>query len=1201
MATLALALLGPPLITLDGEPLPALKRQKVQALLAFLAVEAAHPHRREELTGLLWPDQPEESARDNLRVTLYRLRQALRERADMPFLHVARETIQFNPASDHWLDVATFETLLAACRAHAHPAEVCDACADRLTQAVELYRGEFLAGLAPADSAAFEEWAVRQREALRRQSLDALATLATYHESQRDYTALCRVTRRHLDLEPWHEAAHRGLMRGLALLGDRTAALAHYETCRRVLAEELGIEPEAETRVLAERIRAGDLTAPALAAPTPAHHWPMPLTPFIGRERELADIAAYLAPSGSLFPVKDESGGCRLLTLVGPGGMGKTQLALEAGRAALHLFPDGVFFVALAPLTDPAAMPSAIADALGVTLYGSDPAAALRNALRDKHLLLVLDNIEHLLTSLPSISHLAPAEGGGAGLVVDLLRAAPQIQVIVTSRTRLNVRGEQVYAVEALDYPHAAGLAEAAASPAVQLFVQSARRNRAPFTLDAANLRDVLRICHLVRGMPLGLELAAAWVEMLSPHEIAAEIEHSADFLVSEWPDAPARQRSLRAVFDWSWGLLTDAEHSVLRQLAVFRGGFTREAAQAVVGVSVRMLTGLAHKSWLRWVEVNGGVGRYELHELLRQFAAEHLDSAPVERAAVEGQHSAFYLGLVAQREVALTRGEPSQVYETIHGEIDNIRQAWTWASRHACADLLDASCNGLSEFYSRLGLMSESEQAFRQAAASLQAAREAGGHDERQVAQMRERALSKVLAVHALALVRLGRHDEAVATAQQGVALGQASRCVEGEALAYVAWGQALTLQAQYAAARSRVEHALELAQAALTRDASVEVLHSIEWGVPMWLGGIAFTQGDYAAARRYYTESLHICERLRHVRGELNCLLNLANLARLAGDYPVARQDYEAASRLARRLGEHSGEATVQLELGDVARCQAEYERAVDLSEQALALARESGRVWIVAGSLAWLARLFSYLGDYTRAQDLLSQFDRLVQELKAPQVEAIGLLPLAIQARHLGENERALAYAQRAWQIAHDSGNHEDQAAALVYIGHSAVGLHRLSEAASAYGHALTLYEALGLPTLAVEARTGLAAVALASGDVEAARTQVEAVLPVLADQPRAGLDEPFYVYLTCYRVLLALGDPRAAAVLETGHGLLQEYAGHISAADRRASFLSHVPLHRALHQAYTQTMTQPLMSEGDPSPPDILVLSSDTSSS
>lgn len=1174
MTRLALALLGPPLITLDGAPLPALKRLKVQALLAFLAVEAARSHRREELTGLLWPDQPEEAARDNLRVTLYRLRQALQESADGPVLHITRETVQFNSASDHWLDVATFDSLLAACRAHAHPAEVCETCADHLTQAIALYRGEFLAGLALADSAAFEEWAVSQREARRRQALDALATLATYYENRRDDTALCRVARRQLELEPWHEAAHRSLMRGLARLGDRAAALAHYETCRRVLAAELGIEPEAETRALAERIRAAELTAPPFAALPPAHHWPTPLTPFIGRERELADIAAYLAPSGAPVPVTEGGGGSRLLTLVGPGGMGKTQLALEAGRRALRLFRDGVFFVALAPLTDPAAMPSAIADALGVTLYGSDPAAALRTALRDKHLLLVLDNIEHLLTPLPATGQPAAGEGGGAGLVVDLLQAAPHIQVIVTSRTRLNVRGEQVYAVEALDYPHAAGLAEAAAAAAVRLFVQSAQRNRATFALDAANLDDVLRICHLVRGMPLGLELAAAWVEMLPLHAIAAEIERSADFLVAEWPDAPARQRSLRAVFDWSWGLLTDVEQSALRQLAVFRGGFTREAALAVGGVSVRMLTSLAQKSWLRWVEVSGGGGRYELHELLRQFAAERLDGAPAERATVEGQHSAFYLRLVADREVPLTRGEPLQVYEAIRSEIDNIRQAWAWASRHACAELLAASCNGLSEFYARSGLMSESEQAFRQAAASLQAAREGDGHDAPPLAGLRERALSKVLALHALALVRLGRPDEAVATAQQGVAAGRASGCVEGEALAHVAWGQALTLQAQYAAARSRVEQALELAQAALTRGASVEALHSVEWGVPMWLGGIAFTQGDYGAAQRYYTDSLRICERLRHARGELNCLLSLADLARLAGDYPVTRQDYEAASRLARRLGERWGEATAQLGLGDVARCQGEYERAVDLSEGALVLARESGRVWIVAASLAWLARLFSYLGDYARAGDILSQLDRLVQAPKAPQLESLGLLPLAIQARHLGEDERAFTYAQRAWQIAHDSGNREDQATALVYIGHSAVGLHRLSEAASAYRQALTLYEALGVPTLAVEARAGLAAVALASGDLAAARTQVEAVLPVLADEPRAGLDEPFYVYLTCYRVLVALDDPRATAVLATGHGVLQEYASHISDGSRRASFLNNVPLHRALHQTYSQ---------------------------
>jgi predicted ATPase len=264
------------------------------------------------------------------------------------------------------------------------------------------------------------------------------------------------------------------------------------------------------------------------------------------------------------------------------------------------------------------------------------------------------------------------------------------VQLIATSRERLNVRGEHLYSVQGMDYAPSATLESAATSSAVRLFAQSARRAQPAFSLDASNLATVLRICKLVQGMPLGLEQAAAWIETLPLEEIATEIEHSADFLAADWRDAPERQRSMRAVFDWSWRLLNDVERQVLRQLAVFRGGCTREAAQAVVGAALPVLTSLVHKSLLRWGQAQGGTGRYEMHELLRQFAAEQLDGD--ECTAAEARHSAFYLAFVAARERRMARNEPREAAAEIQGEIDNIRQAWAWAARQCEIQALDAS-----------------------------------------------------------------------------------------------------------------------------------------------------------------------------------------------------------------------------------------------------------------------------------------------------------------------------------------------------------------------------------------------------------------------------------------------------------------------------------------------------------------------------
>jgi predicted ATPase len=445
-----------------------------------------------------------------------------------------------------------------------------------------------------------------------------LALLGPPQATRSDGTTLAFRSRKalallaYLAVECRHEHSRDTL---LALFWPEDAEAAARNSLRVVLGAELGIEPDEETRALYERISAGELSPVTSSALAPVLSPPAHLTPFVGRESELAEIAARLRQAD-----------VRLLTLVGAGGMGKTRLALEVVRLRLAdpssdqpdpvveparpAIPDSVFFVSLAPLTTTAAIVPAIAAVIGLSLHG-DPKQALLHFLHDKRLLLILDNFEHLLD--------------GVELVLEILQTAPLVQLIATSRERLKVRGEHVYVVEGMDYQ----AEDTATSSAIRLFVQSARRVRADFKVSEEKLPLLLRICDLVQGIPLGIELAAAWVEMLPLKTIAAEIERCADFLAYDWRDAPERQRSMRAVFAWSWNLLNDAERQTLRGLSVFRRGCTLDAAQAVVNASLPVLTSLVHKSLLRWSWGQGEVGRYEIHELLRQFAAEQLDAAP--------------------------------------------------------------------------------------------------------------------------------------------------------------------------------------------------------------------------------------------------------------------------------------------------------------------------------------------------------------------------------------------------------------------------------------------------------------------------------------------------------------------------------------------------------------------------------------------
>ncbi len=407
MSQLSLSLLGEFEVFLDDRRLTGFETIKVRALLAYLVVEAGRSHQREVLAGLLWPDISGEAARTYLRQGLANLREVLSDRSvDPSFLLITREAIQFNTNSDHALDLTAFATLLATCARHAHrqPA-LCARCAQQLEAAVALYRGPLLDHFSPGDSTAFEEWAALKREALHQQAVGVLTRLADYHERRGAYDDVRRVAWRQLDLDPWREEAHRQLMRALWHNGERSAALAQYERCRETLRAELGVEPAPETTALYTQIR----SATAVASAHDRHRATVPqstllpdTTPFIGREAELVRLGDLLANPG-----------CQLLTLVGPGGIGKTRLASQVARDHLAAFAHGVAFVPLVAVPTAAGIVPAIAQALQITLLRrEDPQVQLFTHLHGKELLLILDNFDHLQSGGGSA---CPVDAAGAG------------------------------------------------------------------------------------------------------------------------------------------------------------------------------------------------------------------------------------------------------------------------------------------------------------------------------------------------------------------------------------------------------------------------------------------------------------------------------------------------------------------------------------------------------------------------------------------------------------------------------------------------------------------------------------------------------------------------------------------------------------------------------------------------------------------
>jgi predicted ATPase len=444
--------------------------------------------------------------------------------------------------------------------------------------------------------------------------------------------------------------------------------------------------------------------------------------------------------------------GVRLLTLVGPGGMGKTRLAVEVGRTHLALYPDGVCFVPLAPISTTVALVDAIVTALGIAPSGNEPRTLLLQTLRPKQLLLILDNLEHLL-----------AQGRDTiDLVVDFLRTAPGVQILATSRERLNLRNEVLYPLQPLNFSLNATLAEAQAAAAVRLFVQAAQRVHADFQLTAANLAAVLRICRLVQGMPLGLELAAANVYGAPLMAIADAIEQSTEVLSADWRDVPARQRSMRGVFEWSWRLLSAAEQRILCQCARFRGGFDYAAAQAVSGATPALLLALVDKSLLQWQATTPGEGRYTMHELLRQFAAEALVESGA-GAVVEERHGRYYLAYLAARGFRLGRSEPKEASAEIQVELENIRLAWHWAATQGGLAELDQALYAWWQFCLLQGLEREARQSLAAALAGVRA-QLMRLTDDAALHLLGTRLLAKLLALHADYLFAQGQDEEMAA-----------------------------------------------------------------------------------------------------------------------------------------------------------------------------------------------------------------------------------------------------------------------------------------------------------------------------------------------------------------------------------------------------------------------------------------------------
>jgi predicted ATPase/DNA-binding SARP family transcriptional activator len=975
MAHLRLNVLGAMQVTLaDGET-AKFRSDQTRALLAFLAVEAGRPHRREALTGLLWPDQPEATARHNLRQALVNLRRTIGDSAAKPpYLLIGHQDIQFNQASNFALDAADFETQLAACTTHPHARlDDCAICASRLQHAVGLYRGPFLQEFSLKNSAAFEEWALARREAYHQRMLEALGALATYYEHHGDLGATRRCALRGLELDPWREHAHRQMMRVFAQEGQYGAALAQYETCRRVLADELGVEPSNETRELYEKIKIGDWKerpTSNLQSPTSNFQLQTHLTPFIGRERELANLGKLIGDQN-----------CRWMTLVGPGGIGKTRLAVQAASNQRNAFAQGVAFVPLVSVESVEAIVPAIADALGFSFYGAtSPRAQLLNYLRDKQMLLVLDNVEQLSSA--------------ADLFVELLQHTTEIKFLMTSREPLDVQGEWVFPVEGLQIPEDDGIQAMETSAAVALFVQRAQRARVGFALSAEDRPSMLRLCRVVEGTPLALELAATWVRILSVAEIVNGIERDLNFLQATVRDLPARHRSLRVVFDQSWKLLSEEEQKILLRFSIFRGGFRLEATEQVAGASLAALSALVAKSLVR----RSGEQRYDLHELVRQFAAEHLSRDSDEQMVTQDRHSRYYLTSFGRADGRMHSPAQREALAEWTAEMDNIRVAWNWAVAQNEFGLIEKTLRAFAMLYETRGLYREGLDMLGRAIDALEVAH--GPSPSDRTGQV---ALGHLLTNRALLTYRLGRHAEAQAMLQSSLEilrpLNDARFLVEP--ITYL--GAVMSLTGDYARALDLFAEAREKSLAVGDRVFAATSL-SLHAHFSRLIGQ---SENQHARLQAAVAEWRAVGDP-RFIAYGLNFL---GQSALALGRFDEARKALEESVELNTLVGARWNLGHAFQGLGAVAQAQGEHQQAIDLFRKAVDTFTELGGRFYIGQILAQTGRSHFALGNDLEAERVWRESLRIEAEIRGMPVVLEALVGIASLRGKRGDTRTAI----------------------------------------------------------------------------------------------------------------------------------------------------------------------------------------------
>lgn len=706
---------------------------------------------------------------------------------------------------------------------------------------------------------------------------------------------------------------------------------------------------------------------------SPKNNLPILPTPLIGRQRDVDELLPLLADPQ-----------CRLLTLVGPGGIGKTRLAIEAASQVQDAFAAGVYFVSLAPVNSTRLIVPVIADAVGFTFQGmgsTDPKTQLFSYLKEKQVLLLVDNLEHLLTE------------PGIELLAELLANAPHIKLLATSRELLQLQGEWVFEVQGLPISESGSTQ----NTSVELFLQRARRAHVGFNATALDYPAIIRICQLVDGSPLGIELAASWTRVLTCDEIVREIVHGLDFLSVSTRDIPARHRSMRAVFDHSWKLLAEEEKQVLATLSVFRGGFRREAAEQVTEATLVVLSSLVTKSLIR----RSSDGRYDLHELIRQFAGEHFAARPMdEQMATRSRHSHYYLTYFSQSDERVRSTAQREALAELTAEMDNFRSAWDWAVTQGEFTPIEQAMRVCATLYDMRGWLLEGLDTLGRAINALETAR-----GQLPTERTQQVALGHILIARGVLASRLGENEQAQAMLERSLKILRplTEPRVLVEAITYL--GNVMEFVGNYPKAAELYEEGLEIATALGDR-----------WFAALCrfcLAGEGITR-SMGSPKNSYEQLESVVSEWRLIgdpRMTAIALNTLSLMAVLLGHYDKARTPLEESVVLNTSIGDRWNLGFAYRGLGFIAQAQGEHLQAVDMFRKSLDMFKDVSARQDAARVLTEMGHSFLALGNEAEAERSWREVLHVTLETQGIFVALDALAGIATLKAKQGNVEQAL----------------------------------------------------------------------------------------------------------------------------------------------------------------------------------------------